>query len=263
MKPILFEIGKLKIAGYGTMILIGVIAAYFLFTYRGKKRGYDVDKLFDITVISIVCGFLSSKLLYIIIENPKLLLNPVEIVKTFPQGFVVYGGLIGGALAFMVMCKINKYNPLKVGDLAVASLAVGQGFGRIGCLLAGCCYGRTTDSHIGITFHDSFIAPNEVSLIPTQIFSSIFDFILAGVLVWYLSYLEKKHMEHKSGKVIGAYMILYSIGRFIIEFFRGDLERGFIGTLSTSQFISIGIVILGLIVFNLDKIKRLKYKEGI
>ena len=102
-----------------------------------------------------------------------------------------------------------------------------------------------------------------MSLIPTQIISSIFDFILAGILIWYLYSLEKKNKEYNAGKVIGVYMILYSIGRFIIEFFRGDLERGFIGTLSTSQVISIGIIIFGLIVFNLDKIKRLKYKEGI
>lgn len=263
MKPFLLEIGKLKIAGYGTMILIGVIVAYCLFAYRGKKRGYNVDNLFDITVFSVIGGFLCAKLLYIVVENPKLLLNPVEIVKTFSQGFVVYGGIIGGFLVFILMCKRYKYNPLKIGDLAVASLAIGQGFGRIGCLLAGCCYGRTTDSVIGITFHDSFIAPNEVSLIPTQIISSIFDFILAGILIWYLYSLEKKNKEYNAGKVVGVYMILYSIGRFIIEFFRGDLERGFIGTLSTSQVISIGIIIFGLIVFNLDKIKRLKYKEGI
>lgn len=263
MKPFLLEIGKLKIAGYGTMILIGVIVAYYLFTYRGKKRGYDVDNFFDITAISLIGGFLASKILYIIVEDPKLLLSPVEIIKNFSQGFVVYGGIIGGTLSFILMCKRYKYNPLKVGDLAVASLAIGQGFGRIGCLLAGCCYGRTTDSCIGITFHNSFIAPNGVSLVPTQIISSIFDFILAGILIWYLLYLEKKFKEYNPGKVAGIYMILYSIGRFIIEFFRGDLERGFIGTLSTSQFISIGMIILGLIVFNLDKIKRLKYKEGI
>ena len=74
---------------------------------------------------------------------------------------------------------------------------------------------------------------------------------------------DMKNIEYNAGKVTGAYMILYSIGRFIIEFFRGDLERGFIGTLSTSQIISIGIIVFGLIVFNVDKIKRLKYKEGI
>lgn len=263
MKPFLLELGKFKIAGYGTMILIGVIVAYCLFAYRGKKKGYNEDNLFNITVFSIIGGFLSSKLLYIIIDNPKALLNPVEIVKTFSQGFVVYGGIIGGFLIFILMCKRYKYNPLEVGDLAVVSLAIGQGFGRIGCLLAGCCYGRTTDSAIGIIFHNSFIAPNEVKLLPTQIFSSIFDFILAGILIWYSCLLEKKNAEYKSGKVVGAYMILYSIGRFIIEFFRGDLERGFVGTLSTSQVISIGVVIIGLIIFNLDKIKRLKHKEGI
>ena len=82
-------------------------------------------------------------------------------------------------------------------------------------------------------------------------------------MIWYSFLLEKKNAEYKSGKVVGAYMILYSIGRFIIEFFRGDLERGFVGTLSTSQVISIGAVIIGLIIFNLDKIKRLKHKEGI
>lgn len=251
MKPFLLEIGKLKIAGYGTMILIGVIVAYCLFAYRGKKRGYNVDNLFDITVFSVIGGFLCAKLLYIVVENPKLLLNPVEIVKTFSQGFVVYGGIIGGFLVFILMCKRYKYNPLKIGDLAVASLAIGQGFGRIGCLLAGCCYGAETTSSIGIIFPADSLAPAGIPLYPTQIFSSIFDFALGLFLLWYGNKNKEK------GKTMSMYMIIYSIGRFFVEFLRND-PRGSVGSLSTSQFISIFILIGGILLYNINKLKGRK-----
>lgn len=123
------------------------------------------------------------------------------------------------------------------------SVALAQGFGRIRCLLAGCCYGKETDSIFAITFHESEFAPNNVPLIPTEIYSSVLDFAHFALLLFIAS--RKK----KDGQVAACYLIFYSIGRFILEFFRGDLIRGSVGVLSTSQFISLftgaaGIIIL-------------------
>ena len=175
MKIELFSIGPLTVHGYGFMIALGILCCVAMASYRAKKYNMNPDAVLDIAIYGVLFGFLGAKLMYVIVEFPRFIKDPMSILGS--EGFVVYGGIIGGFLVFILMCKRYKYNPLKIGDLAVASLAIGQGFGRIGCLLAGCCYGRTTDSVIGITFHDSFIAPNEVSLIPTQIISSIFDFI--------------------------------------------------------------------------------------
>lgn len=135
------------------------------------------------------------------------------------------------------------------------SVALAQAFGRIGCFLAGCCYGKETESAIGVIFKNSPFAPNGIKLIPTQLISSLLLFILTFVLVRYADKTWRRPF-----KVAGLYMILYSIGRFIIEFFRGDEERGNIGFLSTSQFISIFILIGGIILFNLHSMmSRRKY----
>ena len=125
-------------------------------------------------------------------------------------------------------------------DIFMPSVALAQGFGRIGCFLAGCCYGRPTESAIGIAFTHSHYAPNGIKLIPTQLISSAGMFVIAGILFYYG---RKKHIP---GKISALYLLLYSIGRFIIEFFRNDY-RGEIGVLSTSQFISLFMFAAGIV----------------
>lgn len=125
-------------------------------------------------------------------------------------------------------------------DLTLPSVALAQGFGRIGCLLAGCCYGRETESAFSITFEHSAYAPNGVALIPTQIISSGLDYLHFIILLIFV-----KKWKKKDGQVTGLYFMLYSAGRFILEYFRGDLERGSVGVLSTSQFIAIFIFLMG------------------
>lgn len=130
---------------------------------------------------------------------------------------------------------------LKYFDLVMPSVALAQGFGRIGCFLAGCCYGRETDSALGIVFHNSSYAPNDVKLLPTQLISSGLDFLLCAVLIL----LDRK--KKGDGQIAGAYLVLYSIGRFILEFYRGDLIRGNVGALTTSQFIAIFVAMAGVV----------------
>ena len=156
------------------------------------------------------------------------------------DGFVVYGGVIAGILAANIYCKIKKLHFLSYLDVAVPSIALAQGFGRIGCFLAGCCYGHESDLPIAVTFKNSSYAPNGIPLFPSQLVSSAFDFAHFFVLCA----LARKNKT--PGRIGAFYLIFYSIGRFIIEFFRGDLERGNVGTLSTSQFISIFVMIAGI-----------------
>ena len=103
------------------------------------------------------------------------------------------------------------------------SIALAQGFGRVGCLMAGCCYGAETDSWFHIVFHDSSYGPNGVPLIPTQAISSVLNFLHFFFLIWFA------RKERPAGQVAGLYLVCYSIGRFILEFYRGDLERGSVG----------------------------------
>ena len=130
-----------------------------------------------------------------------------------------------------------------IADLVMPSVALAQGFGRIGCFLAGCCYGMPTHSHFAIVFHDSDFAPNNIPLVPTQLISSGLDFLHCLLLL----YAAKKCK--KQGQVVSLYLICYSLGRFVLEFFRGDLNRGAVGSLSTSQFISLFIFAAGVAMF--------------
>lgn len=248
MRLVLFEIGNFKVYSYGLMIAIGIIMASILLIKRGRGKGYDEDKLLNLLIISVIAGVLGGKLLFIITEFKDIMQDP-SILYNFGNGFVIYGAIIVGALAVYIYCKKNKWNPLEILDLAAPGVALAQGFGRIGCFLAGCCYGRETTSSIGVCFPENSLAPSGIELIPTQLFSSAFDFLLAGFLLWY------SRKNRKEGRILALYVIIYSIGRFFVEFLRND-PRGNVGMLSTSQFIAIFTLIFGLLIYNLDKFKK-------
>jgi phosphatidylglycerol:prolipoprotein diacylglycerol transferase len=133
--------------------------------------------------------------------------------------------------------------------MVIPTVALAQGFGRIGCFLAGCCYGKETALPIGVEFRNSLFAPPNVIRHPTQIYSSCFDFLLALFLLWY----DRKN--HKEGRTFALYVIIYSAGRFLVEFLRDD-PRGTVGVLSTSQFISIFTFIAGIIFFNVHLVRK-------
>ena len=145
-------------------------------------------------------------------------------------------------MLFRSYCRVKKERFLPYFDLVMPAVSFAQGFGRLGCFFAGCCYGRETDSWFSITFTHSDFAPNGVKLLPTQLMSSAGDFLICGLLLLYAG------RKPKEGQVAAGYMVLYGIGRFIIEFFRNDY-RGSIGVLSTSQIISIGVVAAGVVFY--------------
>ena len=248
----LFTIGPITIYGYGLMIAIGILAAYWNTERLAKKAGLDPDPVFYILISGVGFGLIGAKLLYYItildeiIANPKLLLN-------ISEGFVVYGGIIAGILMAALYCRTKKIPFLGYLDAAAPSIALAQGFGRFGCFLAGCCYGMEMDSPISITFTNSAYAPNNIPLFPSQLVSSAFDF----AHFFLLCALYKRNKT--SGKIGAYYLIFYSIGRFTIEFFRGDLERGNVGTLSTSQFISIFVAIAGIVLVSCINKKEKEY----
>lgn len=233
----LFSVGPFTIHGYGLMIGIGFLCAVLIGDRRARSRGLSGDAVLTIAIIAIVSGFEGAKLLYCLLEIKRLVREPLAVLSS--SGFVVYGGIITGLAAVMIYCKKTGKDFLRYFDLLAPSLAIAQGFGRIGCFLAGCCYGRETDCAVSIVFHNSAIAPNGIPLLPTQLFSSAGDFLIAAALILYA------RKERPRGMAGALYLVLYSVGRFIIEFFRNDY-RGVVGALSTSQFISIFSLALGI-----------------
>jgi phosphatidylglycerol:prolipoprotein diacylglycerol transferase len=200
------------------------------------------------SILAIISGVIGGKVLFIITEITYIVKDP-SILKNIGNGFVVYGSVFGGAVAVYFYSRRKNWNTLKIFDMVIPTVALAQGFGRIGCFLAGCCYGRETTLPIGVNFKNSLFAPPDVIRHPTQIYSSCFDFLLALFLIWY----DRKN--HKEGQTFALYVIIYSIGRFIVEFFRDD-PRGAVGVLSTSQFISIFTLIAGIVFFNFHFINK-------
>lgn len=234
----LFSIGPVTVHSYGLFTGIALIAALLLACKRAGRKGLNGDICYGILFAGVIFGYFCSKLTFVLVNFKEFLDNPKIFLSQ--SGFVVIGGLAGGVLAAAVYCKIKKVKFLDYFDLCAPSIAIAQGFGRIGCFMAGCCYGKETDSWIGVTFHHSAYAPNGVKLIPSQLISSALNFVNMFFLLWVAKKTKKK------GVVAATYMLTYSVGRFIIEYFRSDL-RGEIGPFSTSQFFSIIIFVAGIL----------------
>lgn len=251
----LFTIGKFTVHGYGLMIGLGFIIAVLLACKMAKDKGLSADHLTNIALYVLVIGFLGGKLLFIIVNFAAFIKNPLAVIGS--EGFVVYGGVITGVLSIFVYCHLKKINSLEYLDLIGVYVPINQAFGRIGCFLAGCCYGRQTDSFLGVIFPEGSFAPAGVKVYPTQLFMSAGDFIIFAVLLYYY---EKK--RKKAGMVAALYLIMYSVGRFLIEFVRND-ERGTVGILSTSQFIAIFIAAFGaLLAYCINKKKDAQSAES-
>ena len=260
----LFSIGPFTVHGYGLMIAIGVVVGLFIADKRSPKRGMNGDNVYSVTMWTLLMGFLCAKILFIITYFKSFLAAPMSYIRG--DGFVVFGGIIGGIVTIWACCKIKKIRFSDMFDLMIPSVALAQGFGRLGCFLAGCCYGKLTNSAIGIAFSHSDYAPNGIKLIPTQIIMSLGDFAISAFLFWFATRCEKKIMEKSGsdtypsgteGRVGLVYLMLYSVGRFFVEFLRNDY-RGSVGIFSTSQFIGLMVFAVSAVFYYLRFCKKEK-----
>jgi len=250
MYPILIEFGFFKIFTYGLLVATGFLVAILLASSRAEKEGLDSQKVLDLCFYVMVSALLGARLLYVIVEYRYFLDSPLEIFKFWIGGLVFYGGLILGVLISLWYLKRNQMPMWKTADLLAPSIALGQSIGRWGCFFAGCCYGKKTDVAWGVTFTDPrSLTPLEISLHPTQVYLSLNAVFIFIFLMW----LSKRKVF--DGQILWSYGILYSIGRFLIEYFRGD-DRGFPveQVLSTSQFV--GVFVFSFSVFMLLTLYR-------
>jgi phosphatidylglycerol:prolipoprotein diacylglycerol transferase len=235
-----FNLFGLDIPAYGIMLVLGVAAGLILaVTTSCKKYGVGRNDLCFFAVYALIGALIGSKLLYIIVELPRIISNPNILLSFITGGSVFYGGLIGGALGGLRYAHRYRLNKLEMLDIAAPSLALGQAFGRVGCYLSGCCYGAASDSPLAVIYPKGSYAPADVPLLPVQLFETGFLVLLTVLLSLILKHSRKK------GMTCGWYLVLYAIWRFIIEFFRAD-PRGNILFLSTSQALSILLASAGV-----------------
>lgn len=236
------RIGSYSISGYGLFLTLAIFISYFVTEYRIKKHGLNSDLALPMYATALISGFIGAKLMYVVTVLITNRLAEIDLTQLF-SGFVIYGGIIVAIPSVYILCKIRKVDVLSYMDVGIASIAIAQAVGRIGCLMAGCCYGITVSDNAwyGITFKESIYASPYIAYIPTQIIMCVLDFINFLILCTLNKLVKIK------GITLYSYLVTYGIGRFAVEFIRGDTERGYIGVFSLSQIISIFMIITGAI----------------
>ncbi len=243
----LFQNLNPQVAPYGMLIIIGAVVGLLVIILRAKINGMERLDAFVAFIFACIGALLGGKLFYVIQGFGEFFgLNKIYgigffeyFAKAFTNaGLVFYGGLIGLILFLLLYCLIFKINFFKLTDTLLPSLPLAQGFGRIGCFIVGCCYGMPFQH--GIIMSNSLIAPNNIPLFPIQLVESMATFVLSGIMIYY------GRKPRKEGKLLSMYLIGYGVIRFILEFFRYDAVRGFVGALSVSQWISIIAIIAGI-----------------
>jgi len=239
-----FDILGHQISGYAVMGLIGFAAAVLFLLIMCRRARFSFDDAIYIFVIAMIGVMIGAKILYLITALPEIVSDWTLITSDpfhyigayFSGGMVFYGGLLGGLLAAAWAARYFHIDLPNHFDIFVPAIPLFAGFGRMGCLMEGCCYGKETDSVCHVVFQQSLFAPNNVPLIPTQLYEAIFDFALFVVLVF------AGRKQKRIPRLLTVYLFSYASFRFLIEFFRGDLVRG-VWFLSTSQWISVSILI--------------------
>ncbi len=240
MKPYI-DIFDFQLPTYGLMMMLGAIIAIAVALLRTKRKGLVTMDVLHIGLLCVAFGIVGAKILYLIVSIPEIIeafQHPISLMSFLSGGMVFYGGFIGGLAALVWYVRKYKLDILAYMDLYVPSVALAHAFGRVGCFLAGCCYGIPFEN--GVVFHDAVSAPNGVPVLPVQLIEAGINALLFIALVIVSNKTKIK------GRTTGVYFISYSIIRFALEFFRGDLERGVYGGISTSQIISILLFLAGL-----------------
>ncbi len=259
MYPFIHVFG-LKIPSYGLMMALAFVAAILLSCYRVKKAGLSVDKILDIALTVLICGMAGAYLLYIFVtysfEEIFECIKDGSFRVFKDGGLVFYGGLIAGVLSGFIFCRVKKVNFKEYAAVIVPSLPLAHAIGRVGCFLAGCCYGRVCDTAISVVYKNPIGgAPVGVPVFPIQLVESGFNLIIFAILLIYTA----KRM--KSIGCLFLYLGLYAVERFILEYFRADEIRGIFLGLSTSQWISVLLFAVSVAAFVIIHIKDSKTEK--
>jgi phosphatidylglycerol:prolipoprotein diacylglycerol transferase len=255
MHPELFSIGPLTITTYGLFVATGFAVALLVTVKIGKTRGFESPQIMDMGFIIILCALIGSRLGYVFLNLSHYIHHPLDILKIWEGGLVFSGGIVFVVLVMSWYLKRDNLPYWKTADLWAPGMVIGQAIGRLGCFFgAGCCYGKPTDVMWCVVFtHPQSVAPLNVCLHPTQLYSSLAGFIIFAVLMLLTS--KKKY----DGQIFIWLIILHSSARLFIERFRGD-DRGLIpGTeMSVTQLTTLILLIAAVITLFVIKSRKEK-----
>jgi phosphatidylglycerol:prolipoprotein diacylglycerol transferase len=255
--PLLFQIGALKLYTYGLMMAVGFFAAIQWGMRRASRYNVSEDFISNLSWIMVIGGVLGGRLGYFLFEQSPADIFSLRFLEFQKGGMVFYGGFIVAVIGSYIYSRKHGIPFLTVADIMGPPIALGHAFGRLGCLMAGCCYGKHCELPWAITFHHPMsLAPLNIPIHPTQIYESLGLFAIAGAL--HLFQKRQKFM----GQMFAMYLALYAILRTTVELYRGDEDRGYVTLwgmypnewLSTSTAIGAGMLAVALAIY-------LKYRK--
>lgn len=236
MHQVLFSIGDFKIYSYGATLVAAFLMAIAVALKQGKKAGFSEEVILDLSLILLIAGVLGSRLLFVLLNLGDYLQHPLSILNLREGGLSLHGGIILSFLSALWFCRKRKIPFWSLLDALSPSLILGVAIGRIGCFLNGCCYGKVTSLPWGVVFASARIP---LARHPAQIYEMLLDLAVFALLLYWQG---RKRFE---GEVFFFSLLLYSLVRFIVEFFREGLY--FFGALSLAQYGSILIIVLCLV----------------
>jgi phosphatidylglycerol---prolipoprotein diacylglyceryl transferase len=246
MHPILFEVGGFPVYTYGVLLAAAYLLGLQFALVRARARGLDGNRVMDLGIWIIISALIGAKLLLLVVDFDTFRQDPGELLTLMRSGGVFYGGLIAAVAVAIWYMRRHGMALWSVSDAFAPGIALGHVIGRLGCFFAGCCYGRSTDAPWAVTFTNEYAAQNvgtplNVAIHPTQLYEAGAELVILGALL-----LLERRGRTFPGRTFWSYMLMYGITRFVIEFYRGD-PRGMVGMLSTSQFVSVLLVPLSVV----------------
>jgi len=255
MFPRLFHLGNFGVPTYGVLVALGVLIGLWISVRNSTKQGIKPENAWDFGIAIVLAGIVGAKVLYVILDWNSghafgQNLREIFSLETLQAGGVFSGGLVAAFAVAAWFLRKHHMPALATCDAFAPGLAMGHAIGRLGCFAAGCCYGKPTDHFWGVTFKNLLPPPVADALVPrepTQLFESAVELGIFFLLTW--MFARKKF----DGQIFGAYLFLYGIARFFIEFLRGDEGRGsvFGGAMSGTQLIAMGLVLAGGLIWYL------------
>lgn len=251
--PVAFNLGPLSVRWYGIIIAVGILLGYFVAQRALVKAGLHKDTLVDIIFYSALFGFIAARIYFVIFQWPYYAENPGEIIKIWHGGIAIHGGLIGGFIAGVIVCKVKNLNPFQIGDILAPSIILAQGIGRWGNFMNHEAHGGPVSRAFLEQLHlPNFIIENMYIngqyYHPTFLYESIWD--VAGFIILVNI---RKHL--KLGETFFLYLTWYSIGRFFIEGLRTD-SLMLTSNIRVAQLVSILLILISI---SLIVYRRIKY----
>lgn len=266
MHPRLWTTPYFTLHTFGVLLALAFLVALWWVVRAARRDGLRPDLLMSLGVWAIVGGILGAKLLLVLRTLPEYLAQPSELLSLafIETAGDFYGGFLGALVACVIYFRLHPELPAwRAADLCAPAIALGQAIGRVGCFMAGDDYGSPTNVPWAVTYTNPVArrvggAPLDVPVHPVQIYESLVCFALF-LFLWWLS--RRKQFD---GEIILTYALLYAIARFLLEYFRGDADRGFVfgGAFSTSQLIALPLFAASITLLVIRHTTRMRISDG-